>query len=187
MYKLWHRDQQPTSLGKILLAFDIVGWKLHNAGNDAVYTVQAMLAICVREATIRGSPELDKWREKVKETREQAAVAEAKQKVMDEAREWSDHEADGDGGVPVPLSALEPPKSKAIPQIDDAGAGRGRASIRGRSEGQRGRSRGLPDLAAKSAALVVKSMDPEVCLRNLRQQRFHQADTNTIWQGKFYW
>lgn len=59
MYQVWHRDQQPTKLGNILADFDIIGWRLHNAGNDAVYTLQAMLGICVREATIRGSREAD--------------------------------------------------------------------------------------------------------------------------------
>ncbi|USP80751.1 hypothetical protein yc1106_08025 [Curvularia clavata] len=55
LYRVWHRDQQPTKLGNILCEFGITGWKLHNAGNDAVYTLQAMLGICVREATIRGT------------------------------------------------------------------------------------------------------------------------------------
>jgi hypothetical protein len=59
MYKVWNRDQQTTSLGKILAKFDIIGWKLHNAGNDAVYTVQAMLGICVKEATMRGSQHVE--------------------------------------------------------------------------------------------------------------------------------
>jgi hypothetical protein len=58
MYRVWRRELNPTSLGRILYDFDIAGYKLHNAGNDVVYTVQAMLGICVREASIRGSPEL---------------------------------------------------------------------------------------------------------------------------------
>jgi hypothetical protein len=39
IYQAWRRDSQPTSLGRILVDFDIIGWKLHNAGNDAMYTV----------------------------------------------------------------------------------------------------------------------------------------------------
>jgi hypothetical protein len=39
MYQAWRRDTQPTSLGRIMNDFDVVAWKLHNAGNDAVYTV----------------------------------------------------------------------------------------------------------------------------------------------------
>lgn len=73
MYRVWRRDQQSTKLGNILCDFDIVGWKLHNAGNDAVYTLQAMLGICVREATIRGSREPDELSH-VKETEHQPNV-----------------------------------------------------------------------------------------------------------------
>jgi len=39
MYQAWRRDPQPTSLGRIMNDFEIAAWKLHNAGNDAVYTV----------------------------------------------------------------------------------------------------------------------------------------------------
>lgn len=39
MYQAWRRDSQPTSLGRIMNDFDVAAWKLHNAGNDAVYTV----------------------------------------------------------------------------------------------------------------------------------------------------
>jgi hypothetical protein len=39
IYQAWRRDPQPTSLGRIMNDFDVAAWKLHNAGNDAVYTV----------------------------------------------------------------------------------------------------------------------------------------------------
>jgi hypothetical protein len=32
----------------ILYELEIIGWYLHNAGNDAVYTLQAMLAIACK-------------------------------------------------------------------------------------------------------------------------------------------
>jgi hypothetical protein len=54
LYSAWRRESQKTSLGKVLGGFDIISWNLHNAGNDAVYTIQAMLAVCVRESMIRG-------------------------------------------------------------------------------------------------------------------------------------
>jgi hypothetical protein len=41
IYQAWRREAQPTNLGKILFDFDIIAWKLHNAGNDAMYTVSA--------------------------------------------------------------------------------------------------------------------------------------------------
>ncbi|OAG14201.1 hypothetical protein CC77DRAFT_1035830 [Alternaria alternata] len=151
MYKVWNRDPQPTSLGRILLAFDIPGWKLHNAGNDAVYTVQAMLGICVKEATLRGSPELDDMRKQEKENRLRARIEEAEQKAKDEAEGWSDHEAVGDGGSPIPLASAIPPvskpvqtKAKPVPQYDGAGEdhigpSRGReAPGEGRGQRERG-------------------------------------------------
>lgn len=66
MFRVWRREQDPTNLGRILGTFDIVGWGLHNAGNDAVYTVQAMLAICVCEATLRGTTALAAEQDEVK-------------------------------------------------------------------------------------------------------------------------
>ncbi|CAO2648654.1 Nn.00g079210.m01.CDS01 [Neocucurbitaria sp. VM-36] len=146
MYRVWRREQQATNLGKILDAFDISGWNLHNAGNDATYTVQAMLAICVREATIRGSPELSSIRSEEKASRLAAAVDEAQQKAKDEAEGWSDNEVEGDGGVPVPLAISATPKpipaevgSQYVPQY----SGPFESGSRGNSRG-RGRGRGGP-------------------------------------------
>jgi hypothetical protein len=93
-----------------------------------VYTVQAMLGICVKEATLRGSPELDDMRKQEKENRLRARIEEAEQKAKDEAEGWSDHEAVGDGGSPIPLASAIPPvskpvqtKAKPVPQYDGAG------------------------------------------------------------------
>ncbi|KAI4645459.1 uncharacterized protein J4E78_009369 [Alternaria triticimaculans] len=139
MYKVWRREQQPTSLGRIMNAFNVPAWFLHNAGNDAVYTVWAMLAICVKEATLRGSPELDDIRENEKSAKLQAALEDAEQRVKDDAEGWSDHEATGDGGVPVPLAtalAPKPAQPKTIPQYDgysDFGS-RGRGQMDGRDQ-----------------------------------------------------
>lgn len=40
----------PPSLGKIIHDMDMTAWNLHNAGNDAVYTLQCVLALVVSEA-----------------------------------------------------------------------------------------------------------------------------------------
>jgi hypothetical protein len=71
LYRAWTREPQIRSLGKILLDFDIVGWNLHNAGNDAVYTIQAMLAVCVHEGMIRGQvADVDATPEKEKKVKQ---------------------------------------------------------------------------------------------------------------------
>lgn len=141
MYRVWRREHNPASLGRILYDFDIAGYKLHNAGNDAVFTVQAMLGICVREASIRGSPELDNMRSSEKSARLAIALEEAQQKASDEADGWSDRELDGDGGAPVPLavSTPKPASTHTTSQLSDStdrGAFRGRG--RGRSRGRGG-------------------------------------------------
>ena len=41
--------QQSRNLASILYDVNIYAWNLHNAGNDAVYTLQAMLALALRQ------------------------------------------------------------------------------------------------------------------------------------------
>jgi hypothetical protein len=65
-----------------------------------------MLAICVREATIRGSTELETMRQQDKAARLAAAQEAAIQRAAEEAEGWSDSEAVGDGGAPIPLKVL---------------------------------------------------------------------------------
>lgn len=110
MFRVWRREQQATSLTKILSSFDMDGFYAHNAGNDAVFTVQAMLAICVREATIRGSPELDHFRTEEQVARLSAAVEEARERVANEEQGWSNTDTEGNGGDPVPLANSDLPK-----------------------------------------------------------------------------
>jgi hypothetical protein len=49
MWRYLKRESNPRQLGMILLELGIVGWHLHNAGNDAVYTLQAMVAIAIKQ------------------------------------------------------------------------------------------------------------------------------------------
>jgi hypothetical protein len=66
-----------------------------------------MLAICVREASIRGSRELETMREQNKAARLAAAQEAAEQRAKDDADGWSENEASGTGGAPIPLNGLE--------------------------------------------------------------------------------
>ncbi|KAF1951969.1 hypothetical protein CC80DRAFT_495619 [Byssothecium circinans] len=128
LYRVWRREQQTAKLGNILYDFDIAGFNLHNAGNDAVFTVQAMLAVCVREASIRGTSELKATREEDKAAKAAAALVEAKQRAEDDAEGWSDNEANGDGGAPVKIvmkETLKPPMT-ALASTNGGGRGRGR-------------------------------------------------------------
>lgn len=48
MWRYVKRDVNPRNLGSILAELDITGWNLHNAGNDAAYTLQAMVKIAIK-------------------------------------------------------------------------------------------------------------------------------------------
>jgi hypothetical protein len=48
MYRALHHEPNSRSLGHILYELGITGWYLHNAGNDAVYTLQAMLGLAIK-------------------------------------------------------------------------------------------------------------------------------------------
>ncbi|XPS67714.1 hypothetical protein M3J09_000016 [Ascochyta lentis] len=149
MYRVWRREQNPTSLGRILYDFDIAGYKLHNAGNDAVFTMQAMLGIAVREAAIRGSSELDSMRGNEKSARLSEALEEARKKACDEAEGWSDHEVDGDGGVPVPIALSPAQLASAQAASQTPSETNGRGAYRGRGHG-RGGARGASHNAHES-------------------------------------
>lgn len=71
-------------------------------GNDAVYTIWAMLAICVKAASDRGSEEQRKKHDENMQKRTETAVEQAKQRVQDGSEGWETAEND-DGGVALGL------------------------------------------------------------------------------------
>lgn len=79
-----------------------MGWNLHNAGNDAVYTMWIMLATCIREACGRGKSETDLERQNKLEEDMRAAEEKAREMVLEENAAWVEGvEDDDDGGVAV--------------------------------------------------------------------------------------
>jgi DNA polymerase III alpha subunit (gram-positive type) len=64
MWQSLKREPNPRNLGTVLAEIDIVGWNLHNAGNDAVYTLQAMIAISIKQLYEREKREEVKDQEK---------------------------------------------------------------------------------------------------------------------------
>ncbi|KAI9708315.1 MAG: hypothetical protein M1820_004019 [Bogoriella megaspora] len=53
MDRVSRHEQQPRQLAMLLVEYDITGWNLHNAGNDAAYTLHAMLALTLKAAESR--------------------------------------------------------------------------------------------------------------------------------------
>ncbi|KAK2739481.1 hypothetical protein FQN55_009446 [Onygenales sp. PD_40] len=48
LFRVLKRTTDPTSLAKILLDLSITGWHLHNGGNDARYTMEAIVGITLK-------------------------------------------------------------------------------------------------------------------------------------------
>ena len=97
LYSAYSHDPNSRKLGHILAEFDLMGWHLHNAGNDAVYTLWAVLAVCVKHAVAES--EVVEERERKLREREEVAVEMARERVRDESEGWEG--TGGDGGRPV--------------------------------------------------------------------------------------
>jgi len=100
--------------GAILAELDITGWNLHNAGNDAVYTLQAMIRISIYHI-------LDKQKQKQKQVKEQEnrervaeSVKDATLVAWEKEEGWSSGGENSDGGAPVTPSAPTPVAKKPI-------------------------------------------------------------------------
>ena len=89
MWRYVKRDTNPRNLGSILAELDILGWNLHNAGNDAVYTLQVMIKIAIQAL--------------------KRSVKEATQAAWDREQGWSSGGENSDGGAPVRLLPLSIP------------------------------------------------------------------------------
>ncbi|KAM0720099.1 hypothetical protein Q7P37_004235 [Cladosporium fusiforme] len=107
MYQAYTRDHSPRGLGGVLHDFGFAAWSLHNAGNDAAYTVWAMLATCVQDRAERNTDEAKKRQEERTASKLEAALEQAKERVRDESEGW-DLVSDDDGGVAVTCGPAAP-------------------------------------------------------------------------------
>ena len=98
MYRSLKREAESRALGTVLYELDLVGWNLHNAGNDAAYTLQAMLAICFRDLTLHGKSSETKREER--EAKIKLAEATAGERARDDCEGWSSAGEGSDGGAP---------------------------------------------------------------------------------------
>ncbi|KAL8688136.1 MAG: hypothetical protein Q9224_004965, partial [Gallowayella concinna] len=107
LYRAWKHHQNPTKLGSILMDLEMVGWNLHNAGNDAAYTLQALLGIAIssRKSSLTTS-------QSQITSRTQDLEREARDRAKEEAEEWTAADVEGgDGGPPNPLERFGWPQS----------------------------------------------------------------------------
>ena len=133
------RDIKQTGLATLLLRHGIAAKHLHNAGNDAHYTLHLMLALAVDQHQHKRSRQ--EWAIE-KSRRIRAAGEEAKAKA--EARAaldmegWSTSENDDvSGSATPPAKATVPAKAGRNGKAKESGHPRGGSGERGRKKGGR--------------------------------------------------
>ena len=88
LYRAHEHAWNATSLSAILTSYDMVPWHAHNAGNDAVYTLWAMIALVLAHVQERGDVEAKKRFEVRKKQRELDAIVRAGLTERDMAEGW---------------------------------------------------------------------------------------------------
>jgi hypothetical protein len=108
MFRALKHEAHNRSLGVVLFELGLVGWHLHNAGNDAIYTLQALLNIAVQDLTgdHKGRSEAEKRQ------RAQDLMHEATQRAQEEDEGWGDIDDEDDGGAPVAVEVPGPSSEK---------------------------------------------------------------------------
>ena len=91
LYRVVRRQAREFGLSTLMLRYGISGDHLHNAGNDASYTLRALIAIAVDNFYVKTTKE--DW-EIEKNKRIEVAIKEAEAKVCAELEGWSSCEDD---------------------------------------------------------------------------------------------
>lgn len=120
MHRALVRAPNNRSLGQVLYELEISGWNLHNAGNDAVYTMQAMLAMCV-DAAERDDKSLAEQRKRELEIRIEAAKKLAEDRAREEAEGWSVDEDEGGAACSVEPDVGEGAAQAGARAVDKSG------------------------------------------------------------------
>ncbi|KAG9232571.1 hypothetical protein BJ875DRAFT_74788 [Amylocarpus encephaloides] len=118
MWQYHTRDHSPRKLVRILAELGLIGWHPHNAGNDAVYALHAMLGTAIRHLVVRSDGEKMKndMRAEAK-SKIAKAIEDAEKLAKERELGWSSGGEGSDGGAPVnpagPLSASQKAASKS--------------------------------------------------------------------------
>ncbi|PVH86847.1 hypothetical protein DL98DRAFT_567142 [Cadophora sp. DSE1049] len=112
MWRYLKRETNPRNLGSILADLGIIGWNLHNAGNDAVYTLQAMIGIAITH--IEENQKKRDVKDLEKKIRISESVKEAVEIAVEREEGWSSGGENSDGGAPVPIVQQPSPQVKKL-------------------------------------------------------------------------
>lgn len=115
LWKAAHRDGRQSALSTVLLQQGIPAKYLHNAGNDAYYTLHAMIAIALGTSLTKKTPE--DW-EVVKNKRIEEAYAMARAKVCADLEGWSSAEDDDLPKLSTPHPIINLGNQVLTPAVD---------------------------------------------------------------------
>ncbi|KAH8664978.1 hypothetical protein BGZ60DRAFT_410538 [Tricladium varicosporioides] len=192
--KMWQwvtMNHQPASLVRILTEFDLPHWNPHNAGNDAVYTLQAMIFIAIKH--LIDDTKKKEARLKKAETRVTEVTTSIPEATIKHREDWSSTGDGSDGGAPIKPMTTTSKKVDIQKRIDpwnlDGDGGWAKptptnpptssAPRRGRRRSPspsypQDRSRGL-NTNASAAAWGSYAAD---ALNNARDDKYHQTKTD---------
>ena len=92
LYKALHREWNHKGLSTLMHDYGFVAWNMHNAGNDAVYTLWVCFALTLRGAQDCGSEVVRNAFQSKKMKAMQEAIDSAYEKVLEDHEGWSDEE-----------------------------------------------------------------------------------------------
>ena len=106
IYRAFKQEQNPRNLGQVLLELGLTGWNLHNAGNDAAYTLQALLGIAFASLASKHTRQRNTL--EAQTARLETATKEAQDRVEEDNEEWELAQGEGgDGGNAVGIPRRE--------------------------------------------------------------------------------
>ena len=103
LYRAHAQEWNPKSLGGLLYDYQLVGWHPHNAGNDAVHTLWAMIALVLEHTTQRGDKTVAQHHEERNKQRVEEAVVQAGMQAREQGEGW-DSEDDAEEDVEAAVS-----------------------------------------------------------------------------------
>ncbi|CAG8971184.1 hypothetical protein HYALB_00010184 [Hymenoscyphus albidus] len=102
MHQFLTRRPDTRKLVTVLAELDLAGWSAHNGGNDAVYTLQAMISLAIRDLTDKAkAKEKRKEQELAAKLQNEETVTNARAEAEEREEGVSSGDEGSDGGNPV--------------------------------------------------------------------------------------
>lgn len=114
LYKVSRRETRQTALGTLLLQYGIAAKHLHNAGNDASYTLRVMVAIAVDN--VQNKRTAEEW-EIEKRSRIETACEVARRKVCAELEGWDTSEDEKTTNSSTSSFTVDQGRREKVPSI----------------------------------------------------------------------